>query len=316
MLINRGTLQNRGVELGLDVTVLDKGDFNLSVGGNIAFNKTKIENLGLIPGDVLMPFESVNQGSGYGVQQIPSYLGNVPSRGNSIKFPLNIFLEGQETALFYGWKTDGVFQSGDEMYRINGAMSQPGDIKVLDLNGDGVVDLADRTIIGNPNPDYIYGFNLNMSYKNFSLRALFNGTEGNDIVNGNMYRFGYAEGTYRNILSEAWNDRWSPENPNGTYPRLGYSSNLFAAAMDRFIEDGSYLRLKNITINYDIPMRSDNFINSANVYVTGSNLFTWTNYSGYDPEITTFMYDGLIQGVDWNNKPNSRSVLVGVNLTF
>ena len=316
MLINRGTLQNRGVELGLDVTVLDKGDFNLSVGGNIAFNKTKIENLGLIPGDVLMPFESVNQGSGYGVQQIPSYLGNVPSRGNSIKFPLNIFLEGQETALFYGWKTDGVFQSGDEMYRINGAMSQPGDIKVLDLNGDGVVDLADRTIIGNPNPDYIYGFNLNMSYKNFSLRALFNGTEGNDIVNGNMYRFGYAEGTYRNILSEAWNDRWSPENPNGTYPRLGYSSNLFAAAMDRFIEDGSYLRLKNITINYDIPMRSDNFINSANIYVTGSNLFTWTNYSGYDPEITTFMYDGLIQGVDWNNKPNSRSVLVGVNLTF
>ena len=144
MLINRGTLQNRGVELGLDVTVLDKGDFNLSVGGNIAFNKTKIENLGLTPGGVLM-----DDGNGvYGVQQIPSYLGNVPSRGNSIKFPLNIFLEGQETALFYGWKTDGVFQSGDEMYRINGAMSQPGDIKVLDLNGDGVVDLADRTIIG------------------------------------------------------------------------------------------------------------------------------------------------------------------------
>ena len=312
MLINRGTLQNRGVELGLDVTVLDKGDFNLSVGGNIAFNKTKIENLGLTPGGVLM-----DDGNGvYGVQQIPSYLGNVPSRGNSIKFPLNIFLEGQETALFYGWKTDGVFQSGDEMYRINGAMSQPGDIKVLDLNGDGVVDLADRTIIGNPNPDYIYGFNLNMSYKNFSVRALFNGTEGNDIVNGNMYRFGFAEGTYRNILSEAWSDRWSSENPNGTYPRLGYSSNLFAAAMDRFVEDGSYLRLKNITMNYDIPMRSDNFIKSANIYVTGSNLFTWTNYSGYDPEITTFMYDGLIQGVDWNNKPNSRSVLVGVNLTF
>ena len=285
MLINRGTLQNRGVELGLDVTVLDKGDFNLSVGGNIAFNKTKIENLGLTPGGVLM-----DDGNGvYGVQQIPSYLGNVPSRGNSIKFPLNIFLEGQETALFYGWKTDGVFQSGDEMYRINGAMSQPGDIKVLDLNGDGVVDLADRTIIGNPNPDYIYGFNLNMSYKNFSVRALFNGTEGNDIVNGNMYRFGFAEGTYRNILSEAWSDRWSSENPNGTYPRLGYSSNLFAAAMDRFVEDGSYLRLKNITMNYDIPMRSDNFIKSANIYVTGSNLFTWTNYSGYDPEITTFM---------------------------
>ena len=312
MLINRGTLQNKGVELGLDVTVFDKGDFNLSVGGNIAFNKTEIQNLGLTAGDVLLD----NGNGAYGVQQVPSYLGNVPSRGNSIKFPLNIFLEGQETALFYGWKTDGIFKSGDTMYRINGSMSQPGDIKVLDLNGDGEVDINDRTIIGNPNPDFIYGFNLNMSYKNFSLRALFNGSQGNDIVNGNMYRFGYAEGTYRNVISEAWDDRWSSENPDGTYPRLGYSSNLFAAAMDRFVEDGSYLRLKNITLNYDVPMSSDNFINSANVYVTGSNLFTWTNYSGYDPEITTFMYDGLIQGVDWNNKPNSRSILVGVNLTF
>ena len=316
MLINRGTLENKGVEVGLDVTVIDQGDLNFSVGGNIAFNKTKIENLGLIAGDILMPFESVNQGSGYGVQQIPSYLGNTPSRGNSIKFPINIFLEGHETGLFYGWKTDGIFKSGDTMYRINGAMSQPGDIKVLDLNGDGQVDLNDRTIIGNPNPDYIYGFNLNLSYKGFSLRALFNGAEGNDIVNGNMYRFGYAEGTYRNIIKEAWTDRWSADNPNGTYPRLGYSSNLFAAAMDRFVEDGSYLRLKNITLNYDIPLKPDNFIDSANIYVTGSNLFTWTDYSGYDPEITSFMYDGLIQGVDWNNKPNSKSVLVGVNLTF
>ena len=312
MLINRGTLENKGVELGLDVTVIDQGDLNITVGGNIAFNKTKIENLGLIPGDVLM-----DNGSGaYGNLPIPSYLGNTPSRGNSIKFPLNIFLEGYETALFYGWKTDGIFKSGDQMYRINGSMSQPGDIKVLDLNGDGQVDLADRTIIGNPNPEYIYGFNVNLSYKGFSMRALFNGTQGNDIVNGNMYRFGYAEGTYRNIIKEAWTDRWSAENPEGTYPRLGYSSNLFAAAMDRFVEDGSYLRLKNITLNYDIPIKPDNFIDSANVYVTGTNLFTWTDYSGYDPEITSFMYDGLVQGVDWNNKPNSKSVLVGVNLTF
>ena len=312
MLINRGTLENKGVELGLDVTVIDQGDLNITVGGNIAFNKTKIENLGLIPGDVLM-----DNGSGaYGNLPIPSYLGNTPSRGNSIKFPLNIFLEGYETALFYGWKTDGIFKSGDQMYRINGSMSQPGDIKVLDLNGDGQVDLADRTIIGNPNPDYIYGFNVNLSYKGFSMRALFNGTQGNDIVNGNMYRFGYAEGTYRNIIKEAWADRWSADNPDGAYPRLGYSSNLFAAAMDRFVEDGSYLRLKNITLNYDIPIKPDNFIDSANVYVTGTNLFTWTDYSGYDPEITSFMYDGLVQGVDWNNKPNSKSVLVGVNLTF
>ena len=160
MLVNRGGLENKGLEIGLDITAIDKGDFNLSFGGNISFNKSKIENLGLVPGDILM---SDGMG-GYANQQIASYLGNVPSRGNSIKFPINIFMEGHEVALFYGWKTDGLFQSGDTMYPINGSMSQPGDIKVLDLNGDGVVDLADRTVIGNPNPDYVYGFNVNLSY--------------------------------------------------------------------------------------------------------------------------------------------------------
>ena len=214
MLVNRGGLENKGLEIGLDVTAIDKGDFNLSFGGNISFNKSKIENLGLVPGDILM---SDGMG-GYANQQIASYLGNVPSRGNSIKFPINIFMEGHEVALFYGWKTDGLFQSGDTMYSINGSMSQPGDIKVLDLNGDGVVDLADRTVIGNPNPDYVYGFNVNLSYKGFSMRALFNGVEGNEIVNGNYYRFGWAEGTYRNILADAWYDRWTPDNTSAAYP--------------------------------------------------------------------------------------------------
>ena len=92
----------------------------------------------------------------------------------------------------------------------------------MDLNGDGVVDLADRTVIGNPNPDYVYGFNVNLSYKGFSMRALFNGVEGNQIVNGNYYRFGWAEGTYRNIVADAWYDRWTPDNPSAAYPRLGY----------------------------------------------------------------------------------------------
>ena len=225
-------------------------------------------------------------------------------------------MEGEEVALFYGWKTDGIFQTGDQMYTINGSMSQPGDIKVLDLNGDGQVNLDDRTVIGNPNPDFVYGINLDFSYKAFSLSALFNGVSGNDIVNGNLYRMGWAEGTYRNILSDAYHNRWTASNPTNDYPRLGYSANLFGALMDRVIEDGTYLRLNNITASYDLPMNSVNFIESANVYVTGRNLFTWTDYSGYDPEITTFLYDGLIQGTDWNNKPNSQSFLVSINLNF
>ncbi len=312
ILINRGALENRGLEVGLDFAIVDSGDFSLNIGGNIAFNKTEIQNLGLTPGNVLV----ANGDGTYNTEKRAHYFGNTPSRGNSIKFPVNIFMEGEEVGLFYGWKTDGIFQSGDQMYTINGAMSQPGDIKVLDLNGDGQVNLDDRTVIGNPNPDFIYGVNLDFSYKSLSVSALFNGVSGNEIVNGNLYRMGWAEGTYRNVLSDAYHDRWTESNPTNEYPRLGYSANLFGALMDRVIEDGTYLRLNNVTVSYDVPMNSVTFIESANVYVTGQNLFTWTDYSGYDPEITSFLYDGLIQGTDWNNKPNSQSFLVGINLNF
>ena len=312
LILNRGSMSNKGLEFSLNVEAINAGDFNLSVGGNIAFNKTKIENLGLTPSDVLLPFN--NGGNGYSVQSRGLYYGNEVSRGNAVKFPMNIFIEGEESALFYGWKTDGIFQEGDEFYTINGNMAQAGDIKVLDINGDGVVDLNDRTIIGNPNPDYTYGFNVDMNFKRFSLSMLFNGVGGNDIVNANMYRFGWAEGTYRNILADAWNDRWTPENTNAAYPRLMYDSRLYPALMDNTIEDGSYLRLKNISLGYDLDVDSINFIDSARVSFTGINLFTWTNYSGYDPEITSFLWDGLIQGTDWNNKPNSKTFLIGLNV--
>ena len=314
MLINRGNMSNKGVELGLDVIAVETEDFNFSMGGNISFNKTKIENLGLTPGDVLL---SDGKG-GYETVQRPSYLGNTFSRGNSVKGAANIFMEGEEVGMFYGWKTDGIFQTGDQMYTINGAMSKPGDIKVLDLNGDGKVDLDDQTIIGNPNPDFVYGFNLNMNYKKFTLKALFNGVSGNDIANVNMYRVGWIQNNseYRNIMSDAWDNRWTTSNPSNTHPSIEYSSLNLPSLMDRVLEDGSYLRLNSLTLNYDIDLKSNNFIESCNIYLQGRNLYTWTNYSGYDPEVTSFLYDGLILGHDWNNKPNSRTFLVGLNFNF
>ena len=255
---------------------------------------------------------------GYETVQRPSYLGNTFSRGNSVKGAANIFMEGEEVGMFYGWKTDGIFQTGDQMYTINGAMSKPGDIKVLDLNGDGKVDLDDQTIIGNPNPDFVYGFNLNMNYKKFTLKALFNGVSGNDIANVNMYRVGWIQNNseYRNIMSDAWDNRWTTSNPSNTHPSIEYSSLNLPSLMDRVLEDGSYLRLNSLTLNYDIDLKSNSFIESCNIYLQGRNLYTWTNYSGYDPEVTSFLYDGLILGHDWNNKPNSRTFLVGLNFNF
>ncbi len=314
-LINRGQMTNKGLEIGLDITAVDSDDFNFSLGGNISFNETEIGNLGLPEGEVYMP----NGDGTYSLSNQIYYAGNQASRGNAIKFPINVFMSGQPTGMFFGWKTDGIFQNGDQVYRWlrgNGAEVQPGDIKVVDMNGDGVINLDDRTLIGDPNPDFIYNFSLNFSYKRFSVTTLFNGVVGNDIANLNQYRYGWAEGTSRNILADSWNNRWTAENTSGTYPRLGYKTTLYPAMMDYVVEDGTYLRLKNITLNYDIPINNSTLIDSANVYVTGQNLFTWTNYSGYDPEITSFMYDGLVLGADWNNKPNSKTYLVGLNLTF
>lgn len=307
LLVNRGELSNKGLEIALQFSPINTDDLDISFGGNIAFNETRIQALSS------QSLSSVLIDGSY--QDRRFYLGNTISRGNYFKYPANIFIEGEETALFYGFETDGIYQTGDPT--IGGA--QAGDVRIIDQNGDNVIDLSDRTVIGNPNPDYTFGINLSVRYKAFSLSALVNGVYGNDIINGNLIQMGNAEGLFRNILSDAYHGAWRPEKPSNSYPRIGYLGNdgpEFLAISDRYVEDGSYLRLNNVTLGYDIPINQNNTIKGANIYVTGQNLFTLTNYSGYDPEITSFMWTGLINGVDWNGPPNSRNILIGLNLNF
>jgi hypothetical protein len=307
LLVNRGELSNKGLEIALQFNPISTDDLDISFGGNIAFNETRIEGLS---SQSLSPI--LIDGS-YADRRF--YLGNTISRGNYFKYPANIFIEGEETALFYGFETDGIYQTGDPT--IGGA--QAGDVRIIDQNGDNKIDISDRTIIGNPNPDYTFGINLSVRYKSFSLSALVNGVYGNDIINGNLIQMGNAEGLFRNILSDAYHGAWRPEKPSNSYPRIGYLGNdgpEFLAISDRYVEDGSYLRLNNITIGYDLPIKENNTIKSANIYLTGQNLLTLTNYSGFDPEITSFMWTGLINGVDWNGPPNSQNILIGLNLNL
>ena len=308
LLVNRGELSNKGLEIALQVNPISSDDLDISFGGNIAFNKTRIEGLSsqsLSP--VLLNGSYVDR---------RFYLGNTVSRGNYFKYPANIFIEGEETALFYGLETDGIYQTGDTTI----GNAQAGDVRFVDQNGDNVIDLADRTIIGNPNPDYTFGINFSVRYKSFSLSALVNGVYGNDIINGNLIQMGNAEGLFRNILSDAYHGAWRPERQSNSYPRIGYIPSQgqpeFFAATDRYVEDGSYLRLNNVTLGYDLPVKENNAIKSANIYVTGQNLLTLTNYSGFDPEITTFMWTGLINGVDWNGPPNAKNILIGLNINL
>lgn len=302
LLINRGTINNKGIELGLNIVAVDTRDFDLNLSGNIAFNKTKIDELGLPPDSLLV-------GGTY--QPRSFYFGTQVSRGNIFKAPANIFIEGEETSLFYGFETNGIYQA-DATDMVAGA--QAGDVRIVDQNGDGVIDEKDRTVIGNPNPDFVYGINLSFRYKRFTASFLFNGVFGNDVANGNLLQMGNAEATFRNIIPAAYHDAWRPDAPSSTYPRIGYTENGAIAVTDRIIEDGTYFRLNNVTLGYDFPLKNSS--TNINLYVSGQNLFTWTGYSGYNPEVTSFLYTGLINGVDWNGAPNAKNLLVGLNVNF
>ena len=305
LLVNRGSLNNKGVELTLNATLIDKNDFSIDVGGNIAFNKSKIQNLGGTPEDIYINGNIENR---------VFYRGQNISTGNYFRAPANIFMEGEEVGLFYGFETDGIYQTED-VITVSGA--EAGDVRIVDQNGDDAITEADRTIIGNPNPDFVYGGYLSMNYKRLNLSIQMNGVYGNEIANGNSIQLGTAEGRSANILSQAYNNAWRPDAQSNTYPRVGYSRESGSPAItDRIIEDGSFLRISNITLGYDIPVEKTNVFSSANVYVTGMNLFTFTDYSGYNPEITNFMNNGNIVGVDWNGFPNAQTIMLGLNLKF
>ena len=309
ILVNRGEISNKGLEISLDTELVSNDDFNLSFGGNIGFNKTKITNLAAQPLD-----EFYIDGI---AEERRFYFGAQVSRGNIFKYPANVFVEGEETSLFYGLETDGIYQTGDVIPDIFGTSAVPGDVKIVDQNGDGVIDLNDRTFIGNPNPDFIYGFNFNINYKRFNASILFNGVFGNDIANGNLLQLENAEGlTYLNIAPDAYYNAWRPDAQTNTYPRIGYTTNGQPAMTDRIIEDGSYLRLSNLTVSYDFDVNNNDSISNLKLFIAGQNLLTWTDYSGYDPEISSFLYNGLINGVDWNGRANARTFVLGLNVGF
>ena len=191
-----------------------------------------------------------------------------------------------------------------------------GDVRLVDQNGDGNIDSKDLTIIGNPNPDFNYGFGSSVSYKDLSLSFFFNGVQGNDIANGNLLREAYADQLSTNIRPEAYFNAWSPTNTNGTYPRVAYDLAADTGFTDRIVEDGSFLRLSYVTLGYNLPTENSKFIDAAYLSISGQNLLLFTNYSGFDPEVNSFAFDPGRRGIDWNSFPNQKSFALSLNLTF
>ena len=309
-LLNQGGLQNQGIEFSINGLVVENEDFSFSLGGNISLNKSKIQDLGTLPlSSVWLDGKLVDK---------RLYYGSNISTGTNFKAPANIFVEGEEVGLLWGFKTNGIYQdqaAADAGPTHGNVSNLAGDVIYVDTDGDGFITDSDKTNIGNPNPDFTYGINANLTYKNFSLSMLFNGVEGNDILNGNLLVEGNAVGNSRNVRQDTYHNAWSPTNITGTYPRIG-SESATTRPTDRIVEDGSYFRLNNITLSYDLDLNEKSFIDSIRMYASGNNVFTITDYSGYDPELTSFLYDGTILGVDWVGTPNVSSYVIGLNIKF
>jgi len=228
---------------------------------------------------------------------------------------------GDPVGLFYGLKTDGLFRSSDDVSNYvndEGRPIQPnasaGDLKFVDTNGDGKIGEEDQTIIGNPFPDFNAGINVNLGYKRWDMSIQLYGTYGNDVLNFPKYYL--TSGVQQaNVRAGLLDDVWTPENRDASIPRLTSNdpNGNFKRNSDYFIEDGSYLRIKNLQVGYNIPYKS---LDRLRVYVSAQNLFTFTKYSGLDPEVRSG--GGFIDsyGVDQFSYPTPRTFLFGINMSL
>ena len=281
---NVGQIQNKGLDISLD-SRLFTGAFKWDLNANIAFNRSKVVKL-------------------YGNQDILTGGANV----TFISDNTSILREGLPMSVFYGYLKDGYDANGKEIYKdLSGANGQP----------DGIINQFDKTIIGDPNPDFIYGLNSSMSYKNFELNIFVQGSQGNDIVNvssiGNTLDYGFG----LNMLKEVYDDHWTPTNTNAKYPAL--TRNLNMRYSDRLVEDGSFLRLRNIQFAYNLPLKQlgINWMRNLQLYASGQNLLTFTKYSWYDPEVNTQGgANSTSQGIDHYSYPTAKTVTFGIKAGF
>lgn len=276
---NIGKMQNKGLELTLETDIIRGANLRWDVSANLAFNRNKVVKL--YNGEDVLG-ESIN------ISAVNDYI--------------NRLREGEAIGKFYGFRETGYDASGRIVYE--------------DLDKNGVINALDKTFIGDPNPDYIFGFNTNLSYKAFELSAFVQGSQGNDLFNMSFVGQTLDYGFGLNMPVDVYNNRWTPTNTTAKYPRI--SRTTATQISDRFVEDGSYVRLKNIQLAYNIPVqRAIRWFRSAQVYVSAQNLFTITDYSGYDPEINSYGGSNSIrQGIDHYSYPPSKAFTVGIRTGF
>ncbi|MEO7046529.1 MAG: SusC/RagA family TonB-linked outer membrane protein, partial [Ferruginibacter sp.] len=305
---NVAAMQNNGFELQLGYNKR-VGEVRWNASGNITFIKNKV--LSLAPG-----VTNIEQGADGDLTEGYNTTNTAP---------------GQSVQSFYGWVVEGIFQNQAEVAAHakqtvaatpGGPATSAGDLKFKDLNGDGVIDNKDRTFLGSFIPKFSYALNLGASYKNFELSVFFQGVQGNKIYNALR---GVTEGMVRffNASTKVLN-AWTPTNTNTDVPRaVSADPNQNARTSTRFLENGSYLRLKNIQLSYVIPEKalqsiSKGVVSNFRIYVSAQNILTFTKYTGYDPEVGNRApgASSLTNGVDYAVYPQPKGYQVGIGLNF
>ncbi len=275
ILGNFAGIDNKGLEFATNIKFLE-GAFKWSVSANASINRNTVTDLD----------------------------GGVTNERFLNTF--SIIKVGEPLGLFKTYVFDGIYQTGETV--LPGSGSRTGGVKVKDLNNDGQITSDDQIVTGNPNPKFIYGFSTNMSYKGFDLAIFLSGSYGNDIFNLSRYSLENPLGQ-RNVLA-GMADRWSETNPNNEYVS-GFQGGRIPVT-DRFVEDGSYLRCKNITLGYNLP--KINKVSNIRVYFSANNLFTITKYTGLNPEVNSYGSSNTVIGVDNLVYPAARSFLGGIQI--
>lgn len=303
---NIGSVENKGLEITINTKNVESKNFLWTSNFNISFNKQRIIKLA----------DGQSQMITSAIVTEPPFISRL----------------NEEAGSFFGYVWDGVYQyedfdnSGTGLYILkkdiptNGNARntiQPGDIKYKDMNGDGIVDAYDKVVIGRSQPIHTGGFSNNIVYKQFDFNVLFQWSYGNEILNITRYQF-EGNGSRLQDLNQfaTYEKRWSPENPSNTLYRAGGQGPL-ARASSRLVEDGSYLRLKTVSVGYRVPDKVLKKIGLTNArfHLSAQNLFTLTNYSGLDPEVSR--YPSVLQsGMDYCAYPHAQTIVIGTNLTF
>lgn len=306
---NVGKIQNKGIELSLNSTNIQTRNFTWQTNFNISFIRNTLKSLA----------------SGVNYMQARS---GFDSNFTSYDY---MAIVGQSLGLIYGYEFDGIYQYSD-FYSVPGSSTlvlkegvtsnpslgnrlAPGAVKYKDQDGDGVITTKDRTVIGNALPKWYGGITNTFNYKGIDFSFMLQFNYGNDIYNATRLYATQTNTQRRNQLAEVA-DRWSPTNASNKVP--SYNGYVVNDVYSRFVEDGSFLRLKNITLGYTLPHKWTRSFHASKlrIYATGQNLFCLNNYSGYDPEVSTASKSPMTPGLDWGAYPKSRVFTFGIDLQF